>query len=225
MEINIKNYLTGAKTASGITVVIDVFRASNTIISCIAGGAEYVLPVGELSEAYRLKKENPNHLLFGERGGIPPEGFDYGNSPAQATKIKLKGAKIILTTSAGSQGIVYSKNADEILIGSFANAQAIIDYLKNKQPVEITLLAIGNKAIEPATEDEECAEYIKSRLEGKLKDMNRIKEKILKSKGAERLRRLGQGDDLDFSLKLDIYRVIPRFDRKTGKITDCNISG
>lgn len=224
MEIKINSCLAGAKTADGITVVIDVFRASNTIITCLASGAEYILPVGELDEAYRLKKENPDHLLFGERGGLPPEGFDYGNSPAKTVKLDLNGKKIILTTSAGSQGIINATHADEILIGSFANAQAIVDYIKNHKPKKVSLLAIGNEAVEPATEDEECAKYIKSKLEGGNMGIDQMKDKILQSNGAKRLRKLSQEDDLEFSLKLDIYKVIPKFDRKTGKITDCNTS-
>lgn len=221
MKIEINRCLEGAKTADGITVVIDVFRASNTIIACLAGVAEYVVPVGELKDAYSLKKQNPDHLLLGERGGIPPEGFDHDNSPAKAAKLDLSGKKIILTTSAGSQGIIYSKNAEEILIGSFANARAIVDYIKNKDPEKITLLAIGNQAIEPATEDEECAKYLKSQLEGIEMDMDKMWNEILKSDGANRLRRLGQEDDLEFCLKLNTYKVIPIYDRKTGKITDC----
>lgn len=222
MKIGISRCLEGAKTADGITVVIDVFRASNTILACLAGGAECVIPVGEIKDAYSLKKENPDHLLFGERGGIPPKGFDHDNSPIKAVNLDLKGKKIILTTSAGSQGIVYSKNADEILIGSFANARAIVNYLKEKNPRKISLLAIGNQAIEPATEDEECAGYLKSQLEGSSIDMNKMKEEILKSDGANRLRRLGQEDDLEFCLKLNTYEIIPKFERNTGKIIDCN---
>jgi 2-phosphosulfolactate phosphatase len=219
LKIEINRCLDGAKNADGITVVIDVFRASNTIIACLAGGAQHIVPVGELKDAYGLKRENPDHLLFGERGGIPPKGFDHDNSPAKVTKLNLNGKKIILTTSAGSQGIVYSTNAEEILIGSFANARAIVNYLKNKDPEKITLLAIGNQAIEPATEDEECARYLKSQLEDEYLDMDQIRENILKSDGANRLRRLGQEDDLEFCLKLDTYEVIPIFDRKTGKVT------
>ena len=222
MEIEINRCLEGAKTADGITVVIDVFRASNTIIACLANGVEHIIPVGELKDAYSLKRENPDHLLFGERGGIPPEGFDHDNSPAKATKLDLNEKKIILTTSAGSQGIIYSKNAEEILIGSFANARAIVDYLKNKDPEKITLLAIGNQAIEPATEDEECAKYLKSQFEDRKMDLNQMRDEILKSDGANRLRRLGQEDDLEFCLNLNTHKVIPKFDRKTGKVTDCS---
>jgi 2-phosphosulfolactate phosphatase len=219
MKLEIRRCLEGAKTADGITVVIDVFRASNTIIACLEGGVDHIIPVGDLKDAYSLKRDNPEHLLFGERGGIPPEGFDHDNSPAKATKLNLNGKKIILTTSAGSLGIVHSKNAEEILIGSFANADAIVEYVKDKNPEKISLLAIGNEAIESATEDEECARYLKSQLENKKMDLDLMRSEILKSDGANRLRRLGQQEDMEFCLELNTSRIIPKFDRKTGKIT------
>jgi len=50
-------------------------------------------------------------------------------------------------------------------------------------------------------------------------DMDQMWDEIMKSGGANRLRRLGQEDDLEFCLKLDTHKVIPKFDRKTGKIT------
>jgi len=37
-----------------------------------------------------------------------------------------------------------------------------------------------------------------------------MKKEILKSYGADRLRRLNQLDDIDFSLKLDTYNIIPK---------------
>ena len=218
MTIEIKKYLEGARESEGITVMMDVFRASNTIINCLAAGAEYIIPVGELEDAYKLKIDHPDHLLFGERNGIPPGGFDYDNSPAKSVQSDLKGRKIILTTSAGSQGILNSKNADEILIGSFANVQSVVDYLIQKDPEKVSLLAIGNNAIEPATEDEECAEFIKSQLTGMETDFDQIKARILKSDGANRLKRLKQDEDLELCLKLNISDIIPILDRKTGRI-------
>ena len=218
MKIAINRCLEGAKIADGITIMMDIFRASNTIISCLAAGASYIIPVGELDKAYHLKKEHPDHLLFGERNGIPPEGFDHDNSPAGSAQLDLKGKKIILTTSAGSQGIINSKKADEILVGSFANAQSVVKYLIARNPKKITLLAIGNNAAEPATEDEECARYIKSLLLGEHIDFDQIKSEILKSDGASRLRKLNQQDDLELCLKLNVSEIIPKFDKRTGRI-------
>lgn len=223
MNVQIYSCLGKASLANGITVVLDVFRASNTIISCLASGVEYILPVDTLKKAYQLKKEMPDHLLFGERGGLPPEGFDYDNSPAKAIKLDLRGKKVIITTSNGSQGIIKAVNADEILVGSFSNAQTIINYIKNKNPKKVSLLAIGYNAIEPSLEDEECAKYIKAKLENKDINFNKIKNQILQSDGANRLKKLNQENDLEICLELNNNNVIPKFDRTTGKIFNCNL--
>ena len=218
MDIHISKLLKGAKSAKGITVVIDVFRASNTIISCLSNGAKQIIPVGEISDAKCIKNNNKEYILFGERGGVKIKGFDYGNSPVQASKMNLENDTVILTTSAGSQGIVYSVNADEVLIGSFANANAVVGYLKNLNPDVVTLLAIGNNATESAVEDEECAKYLKAKLEGQEVDINQIMKNILSSAGADRLRRLKQGDDLEFCITLDSSEIVPKFIRELGAI-------
>ena len=220
MEIMIKSCLDGAKEAEGTSVILDVFRSSNTIIACMDQGAEYIIPVEELNKAYNLKKENPDHLLFAERKGLTPEGSDYGNSPAIASRLDLKDKKIILTTSAGSQGIVHAKKSEEILIGSFANAKAVVEYIKIKKPNKVSLIAIGLEANMKADEDELCAEYLKEQLIGMKSEFKRIKQEILKCDGANRLRRLKQEDDLDFSMKLDIYNIVPKYNLISRKIVN-----
>jgi 2-phosphosulfolactate phosphatase len=218
MNIKIYHCLEGAQEAEGLVVVIDVFRASNTIIALLQSGVKYIIPVAELEKAYHLKMANPDHLLFGERGGLPPQGFDYGNSPANVSTMNLKGKKIILTTSAGSQGIVGAISAERVLIGSFLNAKAIIHYLKMHYSSNISLLAIGNEAVEPAVEDEECAKYLQSLLMGASHYLEPMVDKILQSDGAARLRRLSQEDDLKFCLKMNKSEIIPKFDLENGKI-------
>jgi len=218
MEVKIKSCLAGAKEAEGISVIIDVFRASNTIIACINQGAGFIIPVGDLNEAYSIKKQNPNYLLFGERKGLPPKGVDYGNSPAITSKLDLRNKKIIITTSAGSQGIVNAKKSDEILIGSFANVKAIVNYIKNKYPKTVSLVAIGFESYKKAEEDELCAKYLKEQLLGIKSNFKKIKQEILKCDGADRLRKLNQKEDLEFSLKLDISSIIPRYDRNSKRI-------
>jgi 2-phosphosulfolactate phosphatase len=218
MKVSIKSCLDGAKEAKGIAVVIDVFRASNTIIACMSQNAKYILPVGSLEDAIKLKKQSSDHILFGERKGIIAKECDYGNSPFEASNLHLKNKKIIITTSAGSQGIVNATKADEILIGSFANAQAIINYIQEKNPQQVSLIAIGFESYEKAKEDELCAKYIKDKLSGKKPDFEKIKEKILECDGANRLRSLKQQDDLDFCSKLDIYNVVPKYNKESGRI-------
>jgi len=218
MNIQIKSCLKGAKEAEGIAVIIDVFRASNTMIAMLEQGIEFIIAVGDLEQAYALKKEHPDYLLFGERKGIPPEGFDYGNSPTQTLKLNLHDKRAIITTSAGSQGVVNARKADEILIGSFANAHAVVDYIKQKNPEKVSLIPIGFEANKKAEEDEQCALYMKELLEERIPNFEAMKKIILRSDGANRLRRLGQQDDLEFALKLDIYKIIPKVFEERGTL-------
>ncbi len=216
MDVEILSCLSGAREARGISVIIDVFRASNTILACLGRGAECVIPVCSLDDARGLKKKNPRSLLFGERKGLVPDGVDYGNSPVLASKLRLKGKRVILTTSAGTQGILGAGKSDEVIVGSFANACAVVDYITKRNLLKVSLVAIGLEAHSACVEDELCAEYIRGRLLGKFPDFEGVKREILRSDGANRLRRLKQDDDLDFCLKLDVYDIVPRFDFESG---------
>lgn len=220
MQIHIYHCLEGAKKAHGLTVLFDVFRASNTIIASLTSGAEFLLPVGDLEDAYHLKEHHPNHLLLGERNGVPPEGFDGDNSPAKAAAMDLKGKAIILTTSAGSQGIVHATQVDQLLIGSFANAEAIARYIRSRQPEVVSLLAIGLKATEPAYEDEACARYLQDLLTCNLSDFQDIHTELMSCEGADRLRRLHQTEDLKFCTTLNSHSTIPVFDQANQRIIE-----
>ena len=104
-------------------------------------------------------------LNKGERGGKKCDGFDFGNSPSTVSGERLKGNIAIHTTSAGTQGIVNALGAEEIITGSLVNARAIAEYIKAKNPQEVSLVAMGTGGTRPNPEDELCALYIKSLLE------------------------------------------------------------
>ena len=106
MEIKILNLIEGAKQATGLTVIIDVFRAFSTSCYAFENGAKKIIPVGDINLAYEIKKQNQEYLLIGERNGIKPEGFDYGNSPTQIENISFENKTLILTTSAGSAQVL-----------------------------------------------------------------------------------------------------------------------
>lgn len=218
MHIEVASCLEGARRAKGLTVIIDVFRAGNTIISCFANGAGHVVPVGNLERAYELKREFPDYFLAGERKSYPPEGFDFGNSPSEADEIDFEGRGVILTTSSGTQGIVNAKNADEILLGTYANASRIIDYIQSSDPEWVTLVPMGFESSVKAEEDEAYALYLKQRLEGKPVDFLKQKQQLLQSEGAERLRRIGKERDLEWCLMLDKYAVLPIYARTEEKL-------
>ncbi len=165
MKIRILQLLDGAKDASGLTVIIDVFRAFSTACYAFGCGTLKIFPIGDIQLAYELKRQNPEFVLIGERNEQKPPGFDYGNSPSQLLNGNLVGKTIVHTTSSGTQGIANANNADEIITGSFVNAGAVVNYIRQKQPKTVSLVCMGYACEYPTDEDTLCAEWIKNELE------------------------------------------------------------
>lgn len=185
MNIKMLQLLEGARQATGVTVIIDVFRAFTVEAYAMSSGAKMIIPVGDKQVAYNLKVENPDYILIGERHGKILPGFDYGNSPSQIENVNLKDKVIIHTTSAGTQGIANAKNADMILTGSLVNARAIAEFIRQNDFKDVSLVCMGLEAIEPIEEDTLCAEYIKSLLEDKPFDLNKRIEQLKNTSGAK----------------------------------------
>ncbi len=185
MEIKILQLIEGAKKAKGITVIIDVFRAFSVEAYFMENGADKIIPVGSVETAYKLKKENSEIILAGERHGKILPGFDVGNSPSELIKMDTKGKTVVHTTSAGTQGIANAQNAAEILGASLLNAKATAEYIKRLNPANVSLVCMGLEAKEPTDEDTLCAEYIKSILEGREQDISEKIEDLKFTSGAK----------------------------------------
>ena len=185
MNIKILHMIEGAKKATGITVIIDVFRAFTVEAYLMNNGAEKLIPVGDMQIAYDYKEKNGDCILIGERHGKILPGFDYGNSPSQIENIDFSKKTILHTTSAGTQGISNAKNAKEILTGSLVNAGAIAQYIKEKGKEDVSLVCMGLEAKSQTEEDNLCAYYIKSLLEGKSMDLHKEIEKLKETSGSK----------------------------------------
>jgi len=184
MTVEILQLLEGARKARGLTVIIDVFRAFSTACYAYGSKIQRIYPVGDLEKAYQLKQINPEYILVGERNEQKPEGFDYGNSPSQLMTGNLSGKTMVHTTSSGTQGIANANHADEILTGSFVNAQAIINYIRKQNPARVSLVCMGYSCQYPTDEDTLLAVYIKNELEGIPNDFTAMVEQIRKGDGA-----------------------------------------
>jgi 2-phosphosulfolactate phosphatase len=208
MKINILQLIEGAKEARGLTVVIDVFRAFSLVCYAFDRGAERIIPVGDINIAYALKKENPEYILIGERNEQIMPGFDFGNSPTHILNEDFKGKTLVHTTSAGTQGLVNADHADEILTGSFVNADAIVRYIRESAATEVSLVCMGYSALHPIEEDTFCAEYIKNELEGKENKFDEMK-KIIRLGSGKRFfdpEKQDYAPSSDFELCLDLNR-------------------
>ena len=108
-----------------VCIVVDVLRASSSLIVLLERGVAEVLPAGGIGEARRLARDWPQHLLCGERGGLPPHGFRYGNSPAEFATLELAGRRVILCTSNGTKALARVAAAPLVLVGALLNASAV----------------------------------------------------------------------------------------------------
>lgn len=110
--------------AGGIAVVLDVLRASTTIISALAHGAPWVRPVRSIDDA-RMAAVRDAAVLGGERGGHRIDGFDLGNSPLEYTAASIGGRPVVITTTNGTAALHACADAAVVLIGAITNRSTV----------------------------------------------------------------------------------------------------
>lgn len=202
----------GAKRAKGLTVIIDVFRACTTAAYVMNNGAKKIIATGDLKDSFDLKKHNPEYILMGERKGLKVNGFDYGNSPFEIKEVNFSGKTVVLNTTAGTQGIVLAKNADDIILGNFVCANAIVNYIKKQNPNIVYIVAMGNSGNKTIDEDELLAKYLENSLKGKSTNFEKIKEHLKNYKSAKKFFDPNKPDlpegDFHCALDLDKFNFI-----------------
>jgi 2-phosphosulfolactate phosphatase len=157
-------FLDPATLAACTVLVVDVLRASTTIVAALTSGCRAVVPVTDPEEARRRAAALPagTALVAGERRGEPLEGFDLGNSPLEFTSERVGGRTVILTTSNGTRALVAARTAAAIAVAGLVNATAAAAWaLGGGRPV--TVLCAGERGA-PSLEDRVCAGLLVARL-------------------------------------------------------------
>ncbi len=206
MQIEIIKSLENADKATGLAIIIDVFRAFTTEAYIFANGADKVIPVLDLEEAYKLKKENPDYILMGERGGVKPEGFDFGNSPTEILGVDFSGKTIIHTTSNGTRGLLNASNAEVVLVGSFVMADSLVSYIKVNDFKNISLVSTCPDTENYDNEDMLLAYYLRDVLNGKEVNESEIKNKLATTSAHAFLLNEVGVPNADIDLCLDFHR-------------------
>ncbi|MDA8140439.1 MAG: 2-phosphosulfolactate phosphatase [Desulfobacteraceae bacterium] len=207
--------LQGAPQARGVAVVIDVLRAFSTACYLKAAGAATLLAVAEAEEAQRLKLNYPEAILMGERRGYRLAGFDLGNSPGQVLGRDWHDRTVILTTSNGTQGLAAARQAQQVLTGSFVNADAIVEYIRRRAATVVSLVCMGSED-RPAVEDLLCAQYLQEYLLGRTPDFAAMRSTIMQSPAAKKFLDGHSPDlpaeDLELCLELNRFDFVLRAD-------------
>lgn len=141
-------------------VVVDSLRASATAAALFAHGARELLVTSTVEDALAIKNTHHDMLLYGERGGVPPTGFDYGNSPSEAVHSRDK--CVIFTTTTGAGRLFQAWGAGPLLMGSTINSRFVVQYLLKNEIQEVVLIPAGlmNKPDFNAQEDWVAASHI-----------------------------------------------------------------
>jgi 2-phosphosulfolactate phosphatase len=163
------------------------------------------------------------YFIAGERNGEKVEGFDLGNSPFEYMDDKLKGNRVAFTTTNGTQAIDKSKNAKEILIGSFLNLSAVVDSLKSGER-DVLVVCAGWKG-KVNLEDTLFAGALVENLQGSYKPdcdapliaqhlYNQAKGDLVgylsNSSHVQRLNRLNIHKDIEFCVTPNRYSILPK---------------
>ena len=140
-------------------MVLDILRATSSMVTALANGAEQILPVATIEEALAAKAEHPEALLCGERDGLRITAaqtggteFDLGNSPREYTAEIVTGKTLITTTTNGTRALRACANAEQTLVASFLNLTATTDYLRTAKPNQLVIVC-GGTYEEAALED------------------------------------------------------------------------
>lgn len=203
-----------------VVVIVDIFRATSTMVTALAQGIESIYPVATVEECKLLKEKG--YLTMAERGGFKVDGFDLDNSPLTYLDLDLKGKKLAMTTSNGTLAISKSKTASEVIIGAFLNKNAVIEYLSKSEKdliilcsgwrgrvnLEDTLFAgaLAVELIDYYHFDNDACDIARSTY---LLGQNNPKRFLYQATHYQRLVNMENEADIDFSLQENKYNILP----------------
>lgn len=115
------------RNSSAIVIVVDILRATSTIVTAFMNGVKTVIPVATLEEARAYKEKG--FLVAAERDGIVRDFADFGNSPYNFKKEAIENKDIVYSTTNGTHSIMIAKDSYRVLIGAYLNLGALVDYV------------------------------------------------------------------------------------------------
>jgi 2-phosphosulfolactate phosphatase len=217
------------------TVVIDVLRASSTIITALTNGAKEIVPVGTVEFAVKVSGGifGGQTLLGGERNTKKIEGFALGNSPSEYTTEIVNGKAIVFFSTNGSRAIVKAKYSTNLFVCSFNNLKTLAKHLR-KLNEDVVILCAGNNNFF-SLEDSVCAGMLISELmtgtkKADLTDASTSALTLFKSFGKNIFKMLSEADhgqllitngfeeDLKTCAELDSTDVIPFYSGNVLKV-------
>ncbi|NJL36528.1 MAG: 2-phosphosulfolactate phosphatase family protein [Leptolyngbyaceae cyanobacterium RM2_2_4] len=223
--------LTPSDDVPDCAIAIDVLRATTTMATALANGAEAVQVFSNISQLMQVSETWPSEkrIRAGERGGATVEGCDLGNSPLDCTPERVSGRRLFISTTNGTRCLERIQNAPVVLTAALVNRNAAVQYLLNHQPETVWISGSGWEG-SFSLEDTICAGAIAHSLLAKtnisLNDLagndevvgaialythwqDKLLELLQQASHGQRLLRLGVIDDLKYCAQTDTLNVLP----------------
>ena len=189
---------------------MDVLRASSSIVTLLERGCERVVAAANIAEARRLHERLPDHLLCGEADGLPPDGFDYGNSPVEFSRLDLAGKSVILATTNGTRALAAAADgAAAVLVGCLLNRTAVARAAIAWREKRARTSPSSVRASASSDEDFAGARAIVFAVAGEPSPGLDAELEVRESRHAHELRVIGLGDDVEYCARLDVSDVVP----------------
>lgn len=223
--------LTEKQLVGRVVVVIDVLRASTTMVQAIEQGARCIVPVVSVDGARMIAQDRAGAILCGERGGVRPDGFTLGNSPLEYTREIIEGKECVLSTTNGTRALGLVEKAEAVLIGSMRNLDAICSWIRSSG-LDAMMVCSGTDG-KVSFEDCFCAGLFVDRLGFHASDgaalmyhaathavdrMGSERFAVESSFHAKRLIQLGFEADVAFASEMSVSSVVPILDQAVGEI-------
>ncbi len=215
-------------------VVIDVLRATSTMVEALVNGASGVYPAASTEEAMKLASSlgREDTLLCGESKGLMVEGFDLGNSPLEFVSERVADKRLVMSTTNGTRAFLMAEDADRVLACCFLNLGAVVEAVA---AVDRLVVVCAGREGRFSADDAVCAGALLERLrerrggEVHINDAGHAALELANSfrigadflamtDGGKRLVDIGFHDDLKHCAQLDRYDIVPEMEERVIRV-------
>lgn len=214
-----------------VCVVVDVIRASTTLVTLVERRAAQVLIASDVAAARRMASRLEGAVLAGEEEGLPPQGFDYGNSPVDLSRADLAGRPVIFVTTNGTAAVRAVERDGPVLVGALRNGTAVSREAwetAGDRQADLTIVCAGRENAF-GIDDAFCAGYLVDRVmqfgaveltDGAMAGLRLYRsepdalELFRLSAAGRNVIRLGLADDVTYCAERDVSTAVPRLGRE-----------
>ncbi|WP_437185511.1 2-phosphosulfolactate phosphatase [Planctomicrobium sp. SH668] len=235
------SFLDGQSLQGSTAIVIDVLRASTTMVHSLAHGARAVVPCLTVDEAIAKSSQFPfsTRLLGGERRGELIPGFDLDNSPLKYTPEVVGKKTVLFTTTNGTKALLSCQEATHVAVGAFVNLTAVVTAIQNwgidvhfvcagtdnHWAEEDTLFAgaAASELVKSADSkwnvDDLQTQMVIDYFNARNTSPESLRQAFLSGHGAKNLQRLGLQPDIERAMQKDLFEIVPVWNSESNEIT------